>query len=238
LGQDGAMVGTVEHLLSAFGGLGIDNALVELDGTEVPIMDGSAAPFVALIKAAGIRMQRRRRRFLVIKEPISVKDGEKEAALLPFGGFRVSYTIEFDHPLLSNQTYLLDFAQEIYEREIGPARTFGFLDEVEGMRANGLALGGSLENAVVVGAGRILNEEGLRFPDEFVRHKILDALGDLWLLGRPLVGQFRAFKAGHSLNHRLLRKVMAVARSWEVLEFPSRQHWREFMLGRSAAAMA
>ncbi|MBK5930921.1 UDP-3-O-acyl-N-acetylglucosamine deacetylase [Halochromatium salexigens] len=223
-------VSTVEHLLSAFAGLGIDNAFVDLSAAEVPIMDGSAAPFVFLLQSAGIEEQNRPRRFIAIKKPIVVEDGDKYARFDPWEGFKVEFSIDFDHPVFASrlQTATIDFSTTSFVKEISRARTFGFLRDIEALQQQNLALGGSLDNAVVVDDFRVLNEGGLRYEDEFVKHKILDAIGDLYLLGHPLIGAFHGHKSGHALNNRLLRALLADQAAWEEvtfeddLEFPIR----------------
>ncbi len=221
LESDGVKVATVEHVMSAFAGLGIDNAYVDLTGSEVPIMDGSAAPFVFLIQSAGIEQQPVPKRFFRIKSAVEVKDGEKWARFEPFEGFKLSFSIEFDHPAFerSAQTACVDFANTSYVKEVARARTFGFIQEVEALRESGLALGGSLDNAIVVDEYRVLNAEGLRYSDEFVKHKVLDAIGDLYLIGHPLIGAFSAHKSGHALNNRLLRAALASKDAWEWVTF-------------------
>ena len=209
LGKGAVRVGTVEHLLAALTGLGVDNARIELDGPEVPIMDGSAAPFAYLLHSGGIRVLDAPKSFLVLRRPVSVVDGDKEAALVPSDRFRISCTIDFKHPLISDQSYEMDFSDRAFAREISRARTFGFLRDVERLKKMGLALGGSLENAIVVDEFSILNKDGLRFPDEFVRHKVLDAMGDVSLFGRPVIGHLKAFKTGHALNQKLVQSVLA-----------------------------
>lgn len=217
IGNDELRVSTVEHLLSAFSGLGVDNAIVGLDAPEIPIMDGSALPFVAMLKNAGIRVQGKGKKLLVIKKPVSVSDGDGAAMLLPFPEFKITYKIDFRHPLISEQSYEFIFSDVSYEQEICAARTFGFLKDVEYMQAKGLALGGSLNNAVVLTEDKIVNKEGLRFPDEFVKHKILDAIGDLSLLGMPIIGHFIAYKSGHKLNNLLLRELMTHEKCWKIV---------------------
>ncbi len=214
-------VSTVEHLLSAFAGLGIDNAFVDLSAAEVPIMDGSAAPFVFLLQSAGIEEQNRARRFIAIKKPIVVEDGDKYARFDPLNGFKVEFSIDFDHPVFASrlQTAMIDFSTTSFVKEISRARTFGFLRDIEALQLQNLALGGSLDNAVVVDDFRVLNEGGLRYEDEFVKHKILDAIGDLYLLGHPLIGAFRGHKSGHALNNRLLRTLLADRSAWEEVTF-------------------
>jgi len=221
LQADSARVATVEHLMSAFAGLGIDNAYVDLTGPEVPIMDGSAAPFVFLIQSAGIEQQPAPKRFFRIRKAVEVRDGEKWARFDPFEGFKLSFSIEFDHPAFerSAQTAQVDFAETSYVKEVARARTFGFIQEVEALRDSGLALGGSLDNAIVVDEYRVLNVEGLRYGDEFVKHKLLDAIGDLYLVGHPLIGAFSAHKSGHALNNRLLRETLALEDAWEWVTF-------------------
>lgn len=221
LESDGARVATVEHLMSAFAGLGIDNAYVDLTGSEVPIMDGSAAPFVFLIQSAGIEQQLAPKRFFRIRRTVEVSDGEKWARFDPFEGFKLSFSIEFDHPAFerSAQTASVDFADTSYAKEVARARTFGFIQDVEALRDSGLALGGSLDNAIVVDEFRVLNTDGLRYSDEFVKHKLLDAIGDLYLIGHPLIGAFSAHKSGHALNNRLLRATLATEGAWEWVTF-------------------
>jgi UDP-3-O-[3-hydroxymyristoyl] N-acetylglucosamine deacetylase len=217
LGKDGVKVSTVEHLMSALAGMGLDNVRVELDGPEVPIMDGSAAPFAALIAQAGLREQEEPRRLLVIKKPVTVVDGDKEASFSPASRFRISCTIDFKHPLIAGQSFDLEFSDRCFAREISRARTFGFLRDVEMLKKMGLARGGSMDNAIVVDELSILNPDGLRFPDEFVRHKILDAIGDISLFGRPVVGHLKAFKTGHALNQKLVKAVLADPSSYEIV---------------------
>lgn len=217
LGAGPAKVGTVEHLLAALNGLGIDNLRLELDGPEVPIMDGSATPFARLVTEAGIRLQGEAKRFLVIKRPVTVSDGDKHATFTPAKRFRIDCTIDFKHPLISDQSFTLEFSDCSFVREVAPARTFGFLRDVERLRAAGLAKGGSLDNAVVVDDFSIVNPEGLRFPDEFVRHKILDALGDVALLGNPVIGALTVYKTGHALNQKLVAKVLADPENYQLV---------------------
>jgi UDP-3-O-[3-hydroxymyristoyl] N-acetylglucosamine deacetylase len=214
-------VSTVEHLLSAMAGLGIDNAYVELSAAEVPIMDGSAGPFVFLIQSAGIEEQNAAKKFIRIKSPVTVKDGDKVARFLPFDGFKVSFTIDFDHPVFRDRSGKaeVDFSSTSFVKEVSRARTFGFMHEIEYLRSKGLAQGGSVDNAIVVDEYRILNEDGLRYEDEFVKHKILDAIGDLYLLGKSLIGEFKAHKSGHALNNALLRALIAQPEAWEVVTF-------------------
>lgn len=223
LGVNGVSVATVEHVLSAFSGMGVDNAVVELDSFEVPIMDGSALPFVNMFKEVGTHLQGKTKKLLVIKKPVSVTEGDGSAILLPAGEFKITYEIDFRHRAIGKQSYSMIFSDEKYEKEICAARTFGFLNEVEYLQAKGLALGGSLKNAIVLDDGKIINKEGLRFPDEFVRHKILDAIGDLFLLGMPIIGHFIAHKSGHHLNNLLLRELMKKTDSWEIVRYPDRE---------------
>lgn len=221
LQQDGQKVQTVEHLLSALAGMGVDNVVVELSAPEVPIMDGSAGPFVFLLQSAGIVEQDAPKRFLRIKQPIQVQDGDKLARLEPHNGFRLSFGIEFSHPVVrgTRQHVSLDFSSSAFLREVARARTFGFLQDVEFMRARNLALGGSLDNAVVLDEYRVLNRDGLRYDDEFVRHKVLDAIGDLYLIGHSIIGAYSAFKSGHDLNNKLARAVLATPEAWELVSF-------------------
>jgi UDP-3-O-[3-hydroxymyristoyl] N-acetylglucosamine deacetylase len=214
-------VSTVEHLLSAMAGLGIDNAYVEVSAPEVPIMDGSAGPFVFLIQSAGITEQEAAKKFIRIKRAVTVEDGDKVASLLPFEGFKVAFTIDFDHPVFRGRKVNaeVDFSSTSFVKEISRARTFGFMHEIEYLRSQGLAQGGSVDNAIVVDEYRILNEDGLRYEDEFVKHKILDAIGDLYLLGNSLIGEFRAVKSGHALNNAVLRKLISEPDAWEVVTF-------------------
>ncbi len=222
LASAGVKVSTVEHLLSAMAGLGIDNAYVDVSAPEVPIMDGSAAPFVFLIQSAGIEEQSSAKRFVRIKSPVSVEDGDKVASFSPFEGFKVSFGLDFDHPVFHDHSLevSLDFANTSFVKEVSRARTFGFMHEVEYLRSRGLARGGSVDNAIVVDEYRILNEDGLRYSDEFVRHKVLDAIGDLYLLGNSLIGEFKAYKSGHALNNALIRALIANPDAWEKVTFP------------------
>jgi UDP-3-O-[3-hydroxymyristoyl] N-acetylglucosamine deacetylase len=219
LGTNGTRISTVEHLLSAFFGMGIDNAIIETDSFEIPIMDGSSLPFVDFLKEAGIKSQEKSKRFVVIKEPVSVSDDEGSAAILPSPEFRITYDIDFSHPLIGRQSYDMVFSREAYENDICAARTFGFLQEVEYLQARGLALGGSLNNAIVLNDEKVINKEGLRFSDEFVKHKILDAIGDLSLLGMPIIGHFVAYRSGHRLNNLLLRKLLEHRECWEMVHY-------------------
>jgi UDP-3-O-[3-hydroxymyristoyl] N-acetylglucosamine deacetylase len=221
LGQGKVRVSTVEHLLSAFAGLGIDNAYVDVSAAEVPIMDGSAGPFVFLLQSAGVEEQNAAKRFIRIKQRVSVEQGDKRATFEPFDGFKVSFAIDFDHPAINERSKYssIDFSSTSFVKEVSRARTFGFLKDVELLRQNELALGGSLDNAVVVDDYRVLNDDGLRYEDEFVKHKILDAIGDLYLLGRSLIGAFSGYKSGHELNNRLLRQLLATPSAWEEVTF-------------------
>ena len=219
-------ISTVEHLLSALAGFGIDNAYIDLSSDEVPIMDGSAGPFVFLIQSAGVEEQNAPKQFMRIKEKIYVEDDDKWAMFEPFEGFKVGFTIEFDHPMFhdGNCKAEIDFSTTSYVKEVSRARTFGFMRDVELLRESNLALGGSLDNAVVVDDYRILNENGLRYEDECVKHKILDAIGDLYLLGHSLIGSFTGFKSGHALNNRLLRELLAKESAWELVSFEDERH--------------
>ena len=216
-----AKVSTVEHLMSALAGLGIDNVIVDLTGPEIPIMDGSSAPFVFLLQSAGIVEQNAFKRYVRITRPIEVRDGDKWARFVPHHGFKIEFTIDFDHPVFekSGKTVSIDFADDAYTREVARARTFGFMHEVEALRNSGLALGGSLDNAIVMDEFRVLNQDGLRYDDEFVKHKVLDAIGDLYLLGHPIIGAFEAYKSGHALNNALLRELLQQQTSWEWVSF-------------------
>ena len=218
-------VSTVEHLLAAMAGLGIDNCYIELSAPEVPIMDGSAAPFVFLLQSAGIEEQKAAKRFIRIKRPVVIKDGDKTASFLPFAGFKVSFTIDFDHPVFRerNSHAEIDFSSTSFVKEVSRARTFGFMHEFEYLRSKGLVRGGSLDNAVVVDEYRIVNEDGLRYEDEFVKHKMLDAIGDLYLLGHSLIGEFRAVKSGHALNNISVRTLIAERDAWEMVTFEDAQ---------------
>jgi len=221
LEHNGARVSTVEHLLSAFAGLGIDNAYVDVSAPEVPIMDGSAGPFVFLIQSAGVEEQNVAKRFIRIKRRVAVEEGDKSAAFEPFDGFKVSFAIDFAHPAFTERTQFssIDFSSTSFVKEVSRARTFGFLRDIEMLRERELALGGSMDNAIVVDDYRILNEDGLRYEDEFVKHKILDAIGDLYLLGHSLIGAFSGCKSGHALNNRLLKTLVADETAWEEVTF-------------------
>jgi len=219
--KDGVRVATIEHLLSAFAGLGIDNAYVELSAEEVPIMDGSASPFVFLLQSAGIAEQSAPKRFVRVLKPIQVEDGDKWARFVPYNGYKLNFEIEFNHPIFRkrNNTATMEFSTTTFLNEISRARTFGFMRDLENLRARNLALGGTMENAIVLDDHRILNEDGLRYEDEFVKHKILDAIGDLYLLGRSLIAEFSGHKSGHALNNQLLRKLIATPDAWEEVTF-------------------
>ncbi|MBF0624504.1 MAG: UDP-3-O-acyl-N-acetylglucosamine deacetylase [Magnetococcales bacterium] len=216
--EDGARVSTVEHLLAAFAGLGVDNAYVDVDNPEVPIMDGSAAPFVFLIQCAGVVDQKLPKRFIRIKKPIAVEEGNKRAAFVPGKGFRINFLLDFNHPLLSEQGITLDITETSFVKEVSRARTFGFIKEVETLQSHGLAKGASLDNAIAIGDFRILNEGGLRYENEFARHKIMDAIGDLYLLGHPILGHFQGTRSGHALNNLLLHKLLEQTHAWEFVE--------------------
>ncbi len=212
-------VSTVEHLLAAFSGLGIDNAIVDINASEIPIMDGSSGPFVFLLQSAGIQQQNALKTYLRIKRKILVKEGDKWACLEPFDGYKVTFTIDFDHPAFNDETSTasIDVSAVSFVKEISRARTFGFIHELEQLRQDNLALGGSLDNAIVVDNHRVLNEDGLRYVDEFVKHKILDAIGDLYLLGHSLIGEFKAYKSGHHLNNLLLMKLISMPQAWDIV---------------------
>jgi UDP-3-O-[3-hydroxymyristoyl] N-acetylglucosamine deacetylase len=221
LEQDGVRVSTVEHLMSAFAGLGIDNAYVDLSNAEVPIMDGSAGPFVFLIQSAGIEEQSAAKRFIRVLEPVEVRKDDKWARIDPYAGFRVSFKIDFNHPVFrSHQSFAsVDFSTTSYLKEIARARTFGFMRDIEMLRERKLVLGGSMDNAVVLDDYRVLNEDGLRYEDEFVKHKVLDAIGDLYLLGHGLIGAYSGYKSGHELNNLLLRELLEQPSAWEEVTF-------------------
>ena len=221
LEKDDARIYTVEHLMSALAGLGIDNAYVDLTAPEVPIMDGSAGPFVFLLQSAGIEEQVAPKRFVRVLKPVEVKEGDKWVRFEPYNGFRLTMEIDFAHPAFekARRTIAVDFSTTSYIKEVSRARTFGFMQDVETLREQGLALGGSLDNAIVVDEYRVLNTDGLRYDDEFVKHKVLDAIGDLYLLGHPLIGAFSGYKSGHSLNNRLLRRLLEDKPSWEFVSF-------------------
>ena len=216
-----ARVSTVEHLLSAMAGLGIDNAYVDVTAPEIPIMDGSAAPFVFLLQSAGIVEQHAAKKFIRVRKDVTVTDGDKTASFLPLEGFKISFGIDFDHPVFKHRaaTTEIDFSTTSFVREVSRARTFGFVEEIEYLRSKGLARGGSMDNAVVIDDYKVLNHGGLRYDDEFVKHKVLDAIGDLYLLGYSLIGEYRAFKSGHALNNHALRTLIANKDAWEMVTF-------------------
>ncbi len=218
---EGAKVQTVEHLMSAMAGLGVDNAYVELSSAELPIMDGSAGPFVFLIQSAGIAEQAAPKRFIRITRPVEVTEGDKVARFEPYDGFKLGFTVKFDHPMIpaSQSRAEVDFSTGAYIKEVARARTFGFMRDLEYMRERNLGLGGSMDNAIVLDEFRVLNEDGLRYTDEFVRHKILDAIGDLYLAGRPILGAYEGFKSGHALNNKLVRALLAETSAWEEVTF-------------------
>jgi UDP-3-O-[3-hydroxymyristoyl] N-acetylglucosamine deacetylase len=219
--KDAVRISTVEHLLAAMAALGIDNAIIDVSAPEVPIMDGSAAPFIFLLQSAGIKKQSKAKQFIRIKERIEVTDGDKKAIFEPFDGFKVSFSIDFNHPVISSTAnyFEVDFSATSFVKEISRARTFGFINDIEALRAKNLVRGGSMDNAIVLDDYRVLNHDGLRYDDEFVKHKILDAIGDLYLLGNSLVGSFIGIKSGHALNNQLLRSLIANQSAWEVVTF-------------------
>ena len=218
---NGARVATVEHLMSALAGLGIDNLYIDLDGPEVPILDGSAAPFIYLLQTAGIENLKAAKRFIRVKQRVRVEEGDKWAEFTPYEGYALTFRIDFDHPVFRHtaKEIHIDFAKQSYLKEVSRARTFGFMNEVEYLRSNGLALGGTLDNAIVMDEFRVLNNDGLRYADEFVKHKVLDAVGDLYLTGHAILGAFSAYKSGHGLNNKLLRALMADSSAWEWAEY-------------------
>jgi UDP-3-O-[3-hydroxymyristoyl] N-acetylglucosamine deacetylase len=215
IGNNGNHVSTIEHLMAAFFGFGIDNALVEIDGPEVPIMDGSAAPFIFLLKSTGIKEQRKSKEFIVIKKTLNIQEGNKSITIKPSRELKVSFTIDFHHPLISNQQFDFSFSGKGFIDEISRARTFGFLKDIEMLRDAGLAKGGSLDNAIIIDDFRVLNEDGLRYHNEFVRHKILDFLGDVAVMGTPIIGHFIINRSGHSLNHAMLKKLSSSKKYWK-----------------------
>ncbi|MGZ8094829.1 MAG: UDP-3-O-acyl-N-acetylglucosamine deacetylase [Methylosarcina sp.] len=218
-------ISTIEHLLSAFAGLGIDNAIIDVSAAEVPIMDGSAGPFVFLLQSAGVEEQDSPKEYIRIKRSIRVEDGDKWAEFHPFDGFKVTFTIDFEHPAFEKhvKTATMDFSSTTFVKEVSRARTFGFMKDIDMLRQNNLALGGSLDNAIVVDEDKILNEDGLRYADEFVKHKILDAIGDLYLLGHSLIGEFTGYKSGHGLNNQLLRTLLNDKDAWEMITFTNEE---------------
>ena len=235
---NGARVATIEHLMSAFAGLGVDNAIVELNNAEVPIMDGSAGSFIFLLQSAGLVEQSAPKKFIRIKKSIEVKEGDKWVRFDPFNGYKLAFTINFAHPVFaaSKQQVTIDLGEHSYIKEVSRARTFGFMHEVEAMRAQGLALGGNLDNAIVMDEYRVINPDGLRFEDEFVKHKVLDAIGDLYLLGHPLIGAFSGYKSGHALNNALLRTLLADDQAWEFVTFDKAEEAPAFLRLQMLAA--
>ena len=238
LEQGGARVATIEHLMSAFAGLGIDNVYVDLDGPEVPIMDGSASPFVFLLQSAGIEEQGAPKKFVRVLRTVEAKQGDKWVRFDPFNGFRLDLGIDFEHPVFdrSRKNISIDFSTTSYVKEVSRARTFGFMQDVEYMRSQGLALGGSLDNAIVMDEYRVLNSDGLRYQDEFVKHKALDAIGDLYLLGHPVIGAFSGYKSGHALNNALLRKLLEARSAWETVTFSRAEEAPVFLAWQPHAA--
>jgi len=238
LGKGGLSVSTVEHLLAAVSAFGIDNVHIDIDGPEVPIMDGSALPFVELLQRAGVRRLSRSRKFLAIRKPVTVVDGEKRVSLIPSRFFLITYDIAFDHPSISLQHRSIKCSTELFRRDIAPARTFGFLRDVEYLKSRGLAQGGSLENAVILDDQGVVNPEGLRFQDEFVRHKILDSVGDLSLIGYPILGHVKAFKAGHDINHQVVEKILSSPECWKLVEFADEDLREALKAGTPALALS
>ena len=238
LEKGGVRISTVEHLMSALAGLGIDNAYVDLTAAEVPIMDGSAGPFVFLLQSAGIEEQNAPKKFVRVLKPVEVKEGDKWVRFEPFNGFKLTMSIDFAHPIFdkTRQSVTVDFSTTSYTKEVSRARTFGFMQDVETMRSQGLALGGSLDNAIVMDEYRVLNTDGLRYEDEFVKHKLLDAIGDLYLLGNPLIGAYSAHKTGHALNNRLLRRLVEDKPSWELVSFERPEDAPPFLTWQPQAA--
>ena len=238
LEQDGARVATIEHLMSAFAGLGVDNVLVELTSPEVPIMDGSAGTFIFLLHSAGIVEQSQPKQFIRIKKPVEVHDGDKWVRFEPYDGFKLTFTIDFAHPVFANskQNVTVDLGEHSYIKEVSRARTFGFMQEVEYLRSQGLARGGNLDNAIVMDEYRVINPDGLRFEDEFVRHKVLDAIGDLYLAGHPVIGAFSGHKSGHALNNALVRTLLADREAWELVSFGAREEAPDFLRLQMQAA--
>lgn len=236
---EGAKVQTVEHLMSAMAGLGVDNAYVELSSAELPIMDGSAGPFVFLLQSAGITEQNAPKRFIRIKHAVEVTDGDKVARFEPYDGFKLGFTVKFDHPMIpaSQSRAEVDFSTGAYVKEVARARTFGFMRDLEYMRERNLGLGGSMDNAIVLDEFRVLNEDGLRYTDEFVRHKILDAIGDLYLAGHPILGAYEGFKSGHALNNKLVRALLADASAWEEVTFEDDRQPSPVVYASPAAAV-
>ncbi len=231
LEAEGARVATIEHLMSAFAGLGIDNAIVDLTSPEVPIMDGSAGTFIFLLQSAGITEQSAAKKFIRVKKTVEVKDGDKWVRFDPFNGYKLNFTINFSHPVFTStkQEVTVDLGEHSYIKEVSRARTFGFMHDVENMRAQGLALGGNLDNAIVMDEYRVINPDGLRSDDEFVKHKVLDAIGDLYLLGHPLIGAFSGYKSGHALNNALLRAMLADESTWEFVTYDKNEEAPDFL---------
>ena len=227
IGHNGYKVSTIEHLMAAFFGMGIDNARVEVEGPEIPIMDGSAAPFIFLLKSVGIKEQNKPKKFIVIKKTIKIDDGDRSIHIHPSKELKITYTIDFEHPMLKNQQYELCFSGKDFLQEISRARTFGFLKDIQVLRENGLAKGGSLDNAIVIDDFRVLNEDGLRYSDEFVRHKILDFIGDLSVLGSPVIGHFVVKKSGHTLNQMMLKELIKAERCWKLFTFYNPEECKE-----------
>ena len=226
LEENGARIATVEHLMSALAGLGIDNIYIDVNAAEIPIMDGSSGPFVFLLQQAGIIEQDAAKKFICVKKTVEVIDGDKWVRFEPYNGFKIDFTIDFNHPVFENSgnNVKIDFAADSYIKEISRARTFGFMHEVEYLRSNNLARGGNLDNAIVLDEYRVINTDGLRYDDEFVKHKVLDAIGDLYMLGHPLLGAFYAYKSGHSLNNQLLRALLQDESAWEYMSFENTEH--------------
>jgi len=231
LESNGARIATVEHLMSALAGLGIDNAIVELSSPELPIMDGSAGTFIFLLQSAGLVEQSAAKKFIRIKKTVEVKEGDKWVRFEPYNGYKLNFTINFAHPVFANtkQNVTVDLNEHSYIKEVSRARTFGFMQDVENMRAQGLALGGNLDNAIVMDEYRVINPDGLRFDDEFVKHKVLDAIGDLYLLGHPLIGAFSGYKSGHALNNALCRALLADESAWEFVTFDKAEEAPDFL---------
>ena len=235
--RNGVRVGTIEHLMAALAGMGIDNVYIDVSSPEIPIMDGSAGPFVFLLQSAGIVEQSAPKRFIRIKHPVEVRDGDKWVRFEPFDGFKVTMTIDFDHPAFKgrSQHVELDFSRASFVKEVSRARTFGFMSQLEAMHARNLALGGSMDNAIVIDDYRVLNEDGLRYEDEFVKHKVLDAIGDIYLLGSSLIGAFSGYKSGHALNNQLLHALFADQAAWEIVTFDE-EKGAPVVCGQAAAA--
>jgi UDP-3-O-[3-hydroxymyristoyl] N-acetylglucosamine deacetylase len=229
--KQGARVSTVEHLMAAFSGMGIDNCIVELSASEVPIMDGSAGPFVFLIQSAGIQVQEKAKQFIRITKPIEVKQQDKIARFTPYDGYKLTFEIDFNHPAFSEHTKLkeINLSTNTFIKEISRARTFGFMRDIEMLRENNLAIGGSMDNAIVLDDYRVLNQDGLRYEDEFVKHKILDAIGDIYMLGKPILGAFYGYKSGHALNNQLARELLLQTDSWEIVSYEDRKQKEELL---------